>query len=80
MRLSVAVAALAFVLAIVLVGGYARGSEHGRVADRSATAEAARRTAVSEHQKRKEAVTRLCGKSLMTAAELEACRAAYRKL
>jgi hypothetical protein len=36
--------------------------------------------AVNEHQKRKEAVTRLCGKSLMTAAELEACRAAYRKL
>jgi hypothetical protein len=80
MRLSVAVAALACVLAIVLVGGYARGSEQSTAADRAAAAEAARRMAVSEHQKRKEAVTRLCGKSLMTAAELEACRAAYRKL
>jgi hypothetical protein len=80
MKLSVAVAALAFVLAILLVGGYARGSEHNRVVDRTAAAEAARRLAVNEQQKRKEAVTRLCGKSLMTAAELEACRAAYRKL
>ncbi len=80
MRLSVAVAALAFVLAIVLVGGYARGSDRASITDRAAAAEAARRIALNEHQKRKEAVTRLCGKSLMTAAELEACRAAYRKL
>jgi hypothetical protein len=78
MRLSFAVATLAFLLAILLVAGYAVAAD--KKADRAAAAEAARRVAVLEHQKRKEDFARRCGKSLMTAAELEACRAAYRRL
>jgi hypothetical protein len=80
MKLSLTVAALAVLLAIVLVAGYARAAEPQTVAERAVAREAARRLAMSEHQKRKEDFARRCGKSLITAAELESCRVAYRKL
>jgi hypothetical protein len=76
MKLSLAIALIACLLAIALVAGYASGTERGTLAER----EAARRLAAAEHQKRKEDFARRCGKSLVTAAELEACRAAYRRL
>jgi hypothetical protein len=80
MKLSVTVALLACLLAIALIGGYARGADNPTIADRAAAREAARRLAMTEHQKRKEDFARRCGKSLMTAAELESCRVAYRRL
>lgn len=42
--------------------------------------EAQRRVAMEEHQKRKEHFARHCTKPVMTPAELEACRAAYRAM
>jgi hypothetical protein len=38
------------------------------------------RAALVEHHRRKEDVVRLCNRPLNSSAELEACRAAYRKL
>jgi hypothetical protein len=43
--------------------------------------EAVQRAALVEHHKRKEDFVRRCsGKAYLTSTELEACRAAYRKL
>jgi hypothetical protein len=78
MDLSRTVAALALILVLALVVGYAIAAEKPQ--DRSAAREAARRVALAEHQKRKEDFARRCTKPLMSAAELEACRAAYRRL
>jgi hypothetical protein len=74
------IAGLALVLAVVLVTDYARGAGIETVQERNAAREAARRVAVTEHQRRKEDVTRLCSKPLMTRSELETCQAAYRRL
>ena len=78
MELSKLVAFLALVLGVVLATGQARGA--GTVQDKLVEREAVQRAALVEHHKRKEDFTRLCSKPYMTSAELEACRAAYRKL
>ena len=79
MELSKIVAFLALVLGVVLATGQARGA--GTVQDRLMEREALRRAALFEHDKRKEDFTRRCsGRPYLTSTELEACRAAYRKL
>lgn len=79
MELSKIVAALALVLTGVLVSEYARAVD--KVAPRDPEArEAARRVAVAEHQRRKLEFTRLCAKPVMSSAEMDVCRAAYRRL
>ena len=87
MELSKAVASLALLLGVLLAAGYARGTEIGwpagtkeTVQDRLTAREAMRRAALAEHHKRKEDFARLCTKPLMSPAELEACRVAYRRL
>ena len=78
MKLSHAVVLLALVIATVLITGYAHSAGAGE--ERAGAREAQRRLAVAEHQRRKEDFARLCGKPYKSAAELEACRAAYRRL
>jgi len=86
MELSKVVASLAIVLGAVLATGYARGDGPSgpavkeTVQDKLIAREAMRRAALAEHHRRKEDVTRLCNRPLMSPAELEACRTAYRKL
>jgi hypothetical protein len=80
MELSKSVAVLALVLGAMLVTGYARGTETETAQDRAVAREAQRRVAVAEHERRKEDFVRRCAKPLMSRAELEACRAAYRRL
>jgi hypothetical protein len=80
MELSKAVAGLAVILAVMLVTGHASGTEKETVQDRAAAREAVRRLEIAQHQQRKEDFARRCAKPLMTAAELAACRAAYRRL
>jgi hypothetical protein len=85
MDLDKAVAALALIIGGAVVTGYAHGTEHGRPAetiqDKLVEREAVRRAALQEYYKRKEDFVRRCnGKPYMTSTELEACRAAYRKL
>jgi hypothetical protein len=78
MELSKIVAALAMVLTGILVSEHARAEKEP--ARDSASREAARRVAIAEHQKRKLELTRLCSKPVMSNAEMDACRAAYRRL
>jgi len=87
MELSKAVASLALILGMLVATGYARGAETGwqtaskaTVQEQLVAREAMRRAALAEHHKRKEAFARLCMKPLMSSAELEACRVAYRRL
>jgi predicted DNA binding protein len=87
MQLSTIIGAMALVLAGVLVTGYAAGDESTQTPAIKETAqkkveqrEAQRRAAVAEHKKRKEDFARRCTKPGLTDAELEACRAAYRRL
>ena len=79
MELSKIVAALALAAAGVLVSEYSQAVEKHAPKDPAAR-EAARRVAIAEHQRRKLDFTRLCAKPNMTAAEMDACRAAYRRL
>jgi len=86
MELSKVVASLAIILGAMLAGGYARGDGPSgpvfkeTVQDKLLAREAMRRAALAEHHRRKEDVARLCNRPLMSPADLEACRAAYRKL
>jgi hypothetical protein len=80
MKLSLTVAVVALILAVLVAAGYARGAEKETFHDRAVAREAARRVALAEHEKRKQDFARRCTKPLMSAAELEACRAAYRRL
>lgn len=86
MELSKVVASLAIVLGAVLATGYARGDGPSgpavkeTVQDKLVAREAMQRAALAEHHRRKEDVTRLCNRPLYKPGELEACRAAYRKL
>jgi hypothetical protein len=87
MELSKAVASLALILAVLLAAGHARGTEIGgptgsqeTMQDRLLAREAMRRAALAEHHKRIEDFARRCTKPLMSAAELETCRVAYRRL
>jgi hypothetical protein len=80
MELPKAVATLALVLAGVVVYEYSRADEKAMARDSGAAREAARRVAVSDHERRKEDFARLCAKALMSNAQMDACRAAYRRL
>ena len=87
MELSKAVASLALILGMLVAAGYASGTESRwqtaakmTVQEQLIAREAMRRAALVEHHKRKEDFTRLCAKPLMSNAELEACRVAYRRL
>ena len=79
MDLSKIVAALALAAAGVLVSEYSRATDKALPRDPEAR-EAARRVAVAEHQRRKLEFTRLCSKPVMSNAEMDVCRAAYRRL
>ena len=84
MQLSVIVGSMALVLGAVLITGYAFGQESMQtpavkqtVQEKLDAREAQRR---AEHRKRKEDFARRCMKPGLAGAELEACRAAYRRL
>ena len=85
MNTSIIVGAVALVLAGVLATGHAFGRDI--VSTQLPTAqekldqrEAPRRAAVVDQQKRKEDFARNCIKPALSELQLEACRAAYRKL
>lgn len=80
MDLSKAVAALALAAAAVLITDYSRAYGQEAARETVAAREAARRIALAEHQRRKEDVARLCAKPVKTNTEMDACRAAYRRL
>ena len=82
---SIAVGSIALVLAGVLATGYAFGQEIIKeppptAQEKTLQREALRRIAVQEQQKRKDDFARNCLKPAMSDSQLEACRAAYRKL
>jgi len=85
MQLSTAIATMAIVLGAIVVAGHATGNENGPPAiqqtqqEKVEAREAARRAAVEEQQRRKEAFQRACSKA-RTEAELDTCRAAYKRL
>jgi hypothetical protein len=85
MELSKVVAALALLFGAMLAMGYARGDGPSgpavkeTVQERLVAREAMRRAQLAEHHRRKEDVARLCNRP-NGPAELEACRAAYRRL
>lgn len=79
MELSNVVAAAALVLAGLLVSGYSQAQEKAMPRE-GAAREAARQVAIIQHKQRKEEFARLCAKPFMSNAEMEACRAAYRRL
>lgn len=87
MELSRITAWIAVVFALGLPIGYAVGEEPEPPAAPQKTVqkkieerEAQRRAALAEHQQRKEYFQRHCTKPVMTEAELQACRVAYRQL
>ena len=80
MSLSYTVAALALLLGVLLIAGQARAAEAPSMQKRIEAREAARRIELAEHQRRKDEFERRCAKRVLTDAELQACRAAYRRL
>lgn len=88
MQLSTTVATSAVLLGLLLIAQYARGEAKSQPAPSFMTVqskieqrEAQRRIALDEHRKRKEEFAKRCGGSEpMSPAQLEQCRAAYRKL
>ena len=85
MNTSIAVGSIALALAGALAAGHAFGQEIIKeppptAQEKSAQREALRRIAVQEQQKRKDDFARNCLKPAMSDSQLEACRAAYRKL
>jgi hypothetical protein len=88
MELSRTVASMAIALGVILATGYAYGQESApsgatkpTAQEKIAQREAQRREAMKEHQARKEEFNRRCTKpAMLSDAELEYCRAAYRKL
>lgn len=84
MQLSMAIASMAVVLGVVAVAGYAIGEDAAAPAAPKATVtmqkKADERAALQEYQKRKEAFQRACNKPLNSAADVDLCRAAYKRL
>jgi hypothetical protein len=88
MELSRAVASTALILGVLLVMGHARGGDEAAepvkdtetLQQKIEKREQARRAAVMEQQRRAEIFERQCKKPVMTAEELETCRAVYRKM
>ena len=88
MELSRTIAWMAILLGVILAAGYAQG-EAGQpaapnktvtVQERLEAREAQRRAAVEEQQRRKDAYERACSKPIKSEAELDHCRAAYKRL
>ena len=82
---SIIVGAIALFLAGVLATGHAFGQESTQpiritAQEKVEQREALRRAAVAEQQKRKEDFARNCIRTGLTDVQLEACRAAYRRL
>jgi hypothetical protein len=82
---SIIVGAVALVLAGVLATGHAFGQDIvstplPTAQEKLDQREALRRAAVVDQQKRKEDFARNCIKPALSELQLEACRAAYRKL
>jgi len=78
---------MAVVLGVILAAGYAQGEAGQPAAPKKNTAqeqvearEAQRRAAVEEHQRRKDAYERACSKPNKSQAQLDECRAAYKRL
>ena len=85
MHTSIVVGSIALVLAGVLATGQAFGQEIvtpplPTAQEKLDQREALRRMAMQEQQKRKEDFARNCIKPDLSDKQLEACRAAYRKL
>lgn len=87
MDLSRTIASAAIVLGVVLAAGYAVSQENYPVTAPKQTAqeklaerEAQRREAMKQHEERKQDFAKRCSKPVKSEAELEYCRAAYRKL
>ena len=93
MKLNIAVASLALVLAAALATGHAFGQDglspyptgSNSQAPRTAQArleerEALRRAAAVDQQKKKDYFTRRCSKPYKSQVEMEECRAFYRSL
>jgi len=89
MELSRAVASTALVLSVLLVMGHARGGDEGNseparqnetLQQKVEKREEARRAAMLEQQRRTELFDRECRKPVLTASELETCKAVYRKM
>jgi hypothetical protein len=87
-ELSRTIAWMALVLGVILAAGYAQG-ESGQpaapsspvtVQKRLEAREAQRRAAVEEQQRRKDAYERACSKPIKSQAQLDECRAAYKRL
>jgi hypothetical protein len=75
------------VLGIILAAGHAFGDAAGGASTPKQTMqekvderEAQRRAEIEEQRKRKEEFARACNKTLQTYAELDLCRAAYKRL
>jgi hypothetical protein len=84
---SVIIGSIALALAGVLATGHAFGQEITQPSafretgqEKLEQREALRRAAMAEHQKRKEDFARNCIKPGLSEPQLEACRAAYRRL
>ena len=79
---------MAVVLGVVLTAGYANGEAPTPATGATVTTaqdkldarEAARRAAVAEQQRRKDAFERACSKPIKSEGDFEVCRAAYRRL
>jgi hypothetical protein len=87
MELSRAVASIAVVLGVILAAGHAIGdgatgssAPKQTIQQKVDEREAQRRAEVQEQRKRKEEYARACNKPLKTDAELDLCRAAYKRL
>jgi hypothetical protein len=83
MKTSIIVGALAIAVAGVLATGHALGGElviKETAQQKLERREAMRRAALAQHQQKKDYLARNCTKRNLSAAEFEACRAAYRQL
>ena len=85
MNTSIIVGSIALVLAGLLVTGHAFGQEVTALPmptaqEKTEQREVLRKAAMLDHQKRKEEFARNCIKPALSELQLEACRAAYRKL
>ena len=84
MELSKAIASTALVLGVLLVAGHGFGQgvpvPMKTAQERLEEREAARRVAVEEQQKRKDAYERACNRPLKSDLDWDLCRTAYKRL
>ena len=87
MQLSSAIATMAMILGAIAIAGHAVGEDsttppaaRQTQQERLDARELARRAAVVEQKKRKQAFDLACNKPLKSEAEVDSCRAAYKRL